>query len=114
MCKIDLKDAYFAIPLSVKSRKYVRFQWKGLLYEYCCLCFELPPTPLVFTKLLKVPISLLRNLDVRIIIYLDNMLLMASSLENLFMARDKKYSTLRIFDQYQKVLPRANIGFRIS
>ena len=58
MCKIDLKDAYFAIPLSVKSRKYVRFQWKGLLYEYCCLCFELPPTPLVFTKLLKVPISL--------------------------------------------------------
>ena len=42
------------------------------------------------------------------------MLLMASSLENLFMARDKKYSTLRIFDQYQKVLPRANIGFRIS
>ena len=25
MCKIDLKDAYFAIPLLVKSRKYVRF-----------------------------------------------------------------------------------------
>ena len=34
MCKIDLKDAYFAIPLSVKSRKYVRFHWKGLLYEF--------------------------------------------------------------------------------
>ena len=31
MCKIDLKDAYFPIPLSVKARKYVRFQWKGLL-----------------------------------------------------------------------------------
>ena len=26
MCKTDLKDAYFAISLSVKSRKYVRFQ----------------------------------------------------------------------------------------
>ena len=25
MCKIDLKDAYFAISLSVESRKYVRF-----------------------------------------------------------------------------------------
>ena len=88
MCKIDLKDAYFAIPLSVKSRKYVRFQWKGLLYEFCCLCFGLSPAPLVFTKLLKVPISLLRKLNVRIIIYLDDMLLMASSLEDLLMARD--------------------------
>ena len=87
MCKIDLKDAYFAIPLSVKSRKYVRFQWKGLLYEFCCLCFGLSPAPLVFTKLLKVPISLLRKPSVKII-YLDDMLLMASSLEDLLMARD--------------------------
>ena len=31
MCKIDLKDTYFAIPLSVKSKQYVRFQWKSLL-----------------------------------------------------------------------------------
>ena len=58
MCKIDLKYVYFAISLSVKSRRYVRFQWKGLLYEFCCLCFGLSPAPLVFTKLLKVPISL--------------------------------------------------------
>ena len=88
MCKIDLKDAYFAIPLSVKSRKYVRFQWKGLLYEFCCLCFGLSPAPLVFTKLLKVPISLLRKLNVRIVIYFDDMLLMVSSLEDLLVARD--------------------------
>ena len=47
--KIDLKDAYFAILLSVKSRKYVRFQWKDLLYEFCCLCFGLSPAPLAFT-----------------------------------------------------------------
>ena len=90
MCKIDLKYVYFAIPLSVKSRRYVRFQWKGLLYEFCCLCFGLSPAPLVFTKLLKVPISLslLRKLIVGIIIYLVDMPLMASSLEDLLMARD--------------------------
>ena len=87
-CKIDLKDGYFAIPLSIKSRKYVRFQWNNLLYDFCCFCFGLSPALLVFTKLLKVPISLLRKLNVRIIIYLDNMVLMASSLENLLMARD--------------------------
>ena len=40
MCKIDLKDAYFVVPLSKNSQKYVRFQWKGLLYECLCLCFR--------------------------------------------------------------------------
>ena len=95
MCKIDLKYVYFAISLSVKSRRYVRFQWKGLLYEFCCLCFGLSPAPLVFTKLLKVPISLslLRKLIVGIIIYLVDMPLMASSLEDLLMARDSYFNT---------------------
>ena len=88
MCKIDLKQPYFAIPLSLKSRKYVRFQWKGLLYKFCCLCFGLSPATLVLTKLLKVSISLLRKLNVRIIIYFDNMLLIASSIEDLLMAAD--------------------------
>ena len=94
-CKIDLKDAYFAISLSVKSKKNVRFQWKDLLYECCCLCFGLSPAPVVFTKLLKVPISLLRKLNVRIIIYLDDVLLMPSSLEDLLMARDTLIFTLQ-------------------
>ena len=78
----------FAIFLSVKSRKYVRFHWKDLLYEFCCLYFGLSPAPPVFTKLLKVPISLLRKFNVRIVIYLDDMLLMVSSLEDLLVARD--------------------------
>ena len=64
MCKTDLNNAYFAIPLSVKSRKYVKFQGKCLLYNPCCLYFRLSPAPLVF------------------------MLLMASSSEDLLMARD--------------------------
>ena len=48
------------------------------------------------------PISLLRKLNVSIIIYLDNMLLMASSQKDLFMARD----TLIFIVQY--------LGFLIS
>ena len=88
MCKIDLKQPYFAIPMSVKSRKYVMFQRKGLLYDFCCLCFGLSPAALVLTKLLKVSIFLLRKLNVRIITYLDDLLLMASSLEDLLMAAD--------------------------
>ena len=64
MCKMDLKDAYFSVPLSPRSRKLVRFQWKGILYEFLSLAFGLGPAPRVFTKLMKVPISILRKLGV--------------------------------------------------
>ena len=88
MCKLDLKDAYFCVPLKKESRKYVRFQWEGTLYEFLCLCFGLGPAPLIFTKILKVPISLLRRLQIRVIIYLDDMLLMSQTLKELLMNRD--------------------------
>ena len=38
ICKLDLQNAYFAITLSPKSRKYVRFR-KGNLYGFLCLDF---------------------------------------------------------------------------
>ena len=41
LIKIDLKDAYFGIPLDKSSRKCIRFQWKGNLYRFLCLCFGL-------------------------------------------------------------------------
>ena len=88
LCKLDLKDAYFSIPLSKKSRKYVRFRWKGNLYQFLCLAFGLGPAPRIFTKLMKVPISILRRINIRLIIYRDDMLLMAASLSEILMARD--------------------------
>ena len=88
MCKMDLKDAYFSVPLNPRSRKLVRFQWKGTLYEFLSLAFGLGPAPRVFTKLMKVPISFLRKLGVCLVIYLDDLLIIASSKEKLKMARD--------------------------
>ena len=41
MCKLDLKDAYFSVPIHKSSRKYLRFLWEGNLYEFLCLCFGL-------------------------------------------------------------------------
>ena len=75
MCKLDLKDAYFSV-----ERKFVRFQWKGTLYEFMCLCFELFPAPRVFKKLLKIVISLLRKINIRGIIYLDGMLILSNTI----------------------------------
>ena len=60
MVKLDLKDAFLAVPLNQReSGKFVRFKWEGQLYQCLTLMFGLGPAPRIFTKLLKVPMSTL-------------------------------------------------------
>ena len=66
-------------------KEIVRFQWERTLCEFLCLCFGLAPAPLIF---IKVPISLVRRLQILVIIYLNEMLLMSQTLEELLMCRD--------------------------
>ena len=95
MVKIDLKDAYFSVPLAKSSRKYVRFPWEGNLYEFLCLTFGLGPGPRLFTKLLKIPIGFLRKLKIRLIIYIDDILIMGADLAEILMARDSVLAVLQ-------------------
>ena len=88
MYKIDLNDAYFSVPLLKDSRKLVRFLWAENLYEFLCLCFGLGPAPRIFTKILKVPILVLRRLMIRVIIYLDDLLILGNNMSEIFMAMD--------------------------
>ena len=88
ICKIDLRDAYFTIPINEKYRKYLRFKWEATLYEFRCLCFGLGPKPLIFTKLMEVPNSLPRRLNIHLIIYLDDMMIMARSVQELIFHQD--------------------------
>ena len=85
MCKVGLKVAYFCVPL---HRNHQKFQWKGNIYEFMCLCFGLGPASRIFTKLLKITIAVLRRIQIRIIIYLDDMLLMSQTINGLKAARD--------------------------
>ena len=73
MYKLDLKDAYFSVPLKKNSRHFVRFRWSGNLYKFLCLCFSLGLAPRIFTKLLKVPMKIVRRINIKIIIYLEDM-----------------------------------------
>jgi len=88
MCKLDLKDAYFSVPLQESSQQFVRFQWGHKIYQFLCLCFGLGPAPRIFTKLMKIPIAILRRLNMRLIIFLDDILLMATTEKELFQGRD--------------------------
>ena len=83
-----MKDAYFCVSLHHSSRNYVWFSWSGDLYEFLCLCFGLGPAPRIFTKLLKIPMLILRRINIRIVIYLENMLIMGQTMEEIIMSRD--------------------------
>ena len=90
MCKMDMKDAYFSVPLHQSSWNYVRFSWSGNLYEFLCLCFGLGPAPRIFSKLLKRPMSVLRRINIRTVIYLDDMLIMGQTLEEIGQMHPRK------------------------
>ena len=50
---IDLKDAYFHVGVNRRFRRFLRFGWQGLLYEYLVLPFGLCLAPLIFTLVTK-------------------------------------------------------------
>ena len=62
MTKIDLKDAYFAIPVSHTHQKFLRFTIRNRLYQFNCLPFGLSSAPWIFTKILKPVAAKLREL----------------------------------------------------
>ena len=66
--KLDLKYEYFSVPLEKNSRQFICLSLSGNLYEFLCLCFGLGPTLQIFTKLLKVPMTVIRRINIRIII----------------------------------------------
>ena len=50
--------------------------------------FRARPSPRIFTKILKVPVTILRKMKIRLVIYIDDMLIFAKSQQELEMARD--------------------------
>ena len=53
MASVDLKDAYYSVPVAKEDRKYLKFEWQGSYYEYTCLPNGLACAPWLFTKILK-------------------------------------------------------------
>ena len=62
MASIDLKDAYYSVPIASADHKYLKFHWRGKLYQYVCFPNGLAFCPRKFTKLLKPVYSHLRQL----------------------------------------------------
>ena len=72
VASIDLRDAYYSIPISQQHQKYLKFNWQGQLYQFTCLPNELACAPRIFTKILKPVYATLRQQGHMIFGYIDD------------------------------------------
>ena len=81
LLKLDLKDAYLTVPIHQDHRRFLCFQWQGQTWQFKVLPFGLTSAPLIFTKITKPIVSTLCRLGIRMSLCLDDMLLMADSVQ---------------------------------
>ena len=79
MITIDLSDAYMTLPIEEESRNYLCFQFQDQMFQFCVLPFGLNDAPRAFTKTLKPPVGTLRSLGFKLVVYLDDIILAAST-----------------------------------
>ena len=72
MASIDLKDAYYSIPVAMADRKFLRFWWNDELYQFTCMPNGLSEAPRKYSKIMKVPFSELRGQGHQSSAYLDD------------------------------------------
>ena len=81
MASLDLRDAYYSVPIADECRKFLKFQWRNKLYQYKALPNGLSSGPRLFTKILKPPFASLRSMGHMITGYIDDTFLVAQSKE---------------------------------
>ena len=79
MASVDLKDAYYSIPIAEEDRKLLMFQWKGKHYQFTCLPNGLSSAPRIFTKILKPVYARLRSIGHTCMGHIDDSLLVGQS-----------------------------------
>ena len=71
-CSLDLRDAYWHVPINPRFRPYLGFRLGRKSYRFKVMPFGLNIAPRVFTKLTKVIIKELRLAGILIWAYLDD------------------------------------------
>ena len=89
--RIDLRDAYLSIPIRESDTKFLCFQWKDRYFAFQFLPFGLSSAPRAFTKICRPIAAHFRALGIRLLVYLNDWLLIANSRDQAI--RDFQYVT---------------------
>jgi len=82
MAKLDIKDAYYSIPIKLSDQKLLKFKHNDRLYKFVVLPNGYTGGPRKFTKAMKPPLAKLRKNKVSIADYIDDLLTMDSDFQN--------------------------------
>ena len=88
MVSLDLQDAYLQVPVHPNLRRYLWFCIGPHTFQFQALCFGLSSPPQVFTHVMAPISSIMHRHGYRILHYLDDWLVLGSSLEEILWARD--------------------------
>ena len=72
MASIDLKDAFYSIPIHPEHRKYLKFAVLSKIYQYICMPNGYGPAVYIFTKVSKVPFSHLQSKGFVSVVFVDD------------------------------------------
>ena len=102
LTKIDLTSAYDCCPIAPASRKYLQFKSDNILYQYRGFPNGLAEAPRLFTLITRPVRELLNHLGIRHVLYLDDLLIMAESIQ---LSKNYTSTAIQIFH---------NLGFVIN
>ena len=72
IASIDLKDAFYPIPIHPEHHKYLKFVVLSKIYQYTCMPNDYGPAMRIFTKVSKVPFSHLRSTRFVSVVFVDD------------------------------------------
>ena len=79
MGKIDIKTAYWQVPIAEKCRDLFRFCVGNQHYRHVGLPMGVNVAPRLFTRIMKTVLAPLRRQGIRMVIYLDDILIISET-----------------------------------
>ena len=95
LASVDLRHAYYSVPIDVNFQKFLKFRWEGKLYKYTCFPNGLSNCPRDFTKLLKPVYSNLRSLGHLSSSFIDDCCLQGNSYDE---CKQNVTDTVKMFE----------------
>ena len=101
MAYIDLKDAFFSVPIHSTHQKYLKSIFDGL-FQFTCMPNGYGPAMRVFTKMSKVPFGHLKSLGHNSVVYVDDSYLQGETYQAYL---DNISNTIKLLRELGFVIP---------
>ncbi|XP_060563139.1 uncharacterized protein LOC132722634 [Ruditapes philippinarum] len=82
MASVDLADAFYSITIREQDRRYFRFYFNDIKYQFTALVMGYSSSPRIFTKILKPVFAYLRSLGHVSVYFIDDSWLVGDSYQS--------------------------------